>query len=547
LKTLKQAFTRPGTWVFVLVGAAAFLLLLSTYVRVYSPEYGITSLLQIGSEFNDRGLAVFRATPKYIAPSSRWGFDGQLYAELGLDPLLRDPQLKIALDNPSYRSRRILMPWLAWLGGLGRPFWILNVYAALNLVFWMGFVAMMAVLFRPHGWSGLAGFAAMLMTCGIIESMRSSLTDFPGFVLMTLAMMIGGAGGAGVLALSALTREPNIIGVVGLFDYRPPWLAAARRNLILGLIAGLPIALWFAYVLVRFPPQESLAGGNLTWPLQGIMAKLGEFSVHAANGDVRWSHWYSEIYSNEALHALLTIVATLTQCIFLFTHREWDNRIWRAGAVFVPYFLCISFIPWESHFTVTRHALPITLAFNLILAMRPRRGWLAWFLLGNCFVPYGVWLFAIQAQGPAFPPSEYRIQSTETAPPAVGLRFDQGWSDEEWNRRHTWRWGTASHATLTLSNAAPGPVEVSLSFVTRSVAVRDLRIRVRGVDLWSVRSLQSKQQVQTPRFAIPKGDTVVDFDSSGVPVGSGNWNDDRRLSFMVEDIRLDLATAPPGG
>jgi len=540
LRTLKQALARPGIWVFILVAAVAFFQFLSTFAQVYSPAFGITKLLQVGHEFDDRGLAVFRATPKYIDPSSRWGFDGQLYAELGLDPLLRDPQLRIALDNPSYRSHRILLSWLAWLGGLGRPFWILNVYAALNFVFWIGFVVMMAVLFRPFGWPGLAGFAAMLMTCGIIESMSAALTDFPGFVFMALAMMIGGARGAGVLALAALTREANIIGLLGLLEYRPPWLAAARRNLLLGLIAGLPLALWFAYVRWRFPPTQLLGDGNLTWPMQGIMAKLGEASVRVANGDIHGSRWYSEFFSNDVLHTILTIVSLLTQSVFLLLHREWDNRIWRAGAIFVPFFLCIGFMPWEGTLTGARHTLPMTLAFNLILAARVRRGWLAWFLLGNCFVPYGVYGFTIQNQKIAIPPAEFRIVSAQPAAPALDLQFAQGWSDEEWKGRHVWRWGTASHATLTLSNPTNQPIEVSLSFVTRSINPRDLHLSVRGVDLWSERLLESKLPVQTPRFLLPPGETVVDFDSSMRPVPSGHWDDDRLLSFMVQDLQINL-------
>src|SRR4029079_46280 len=98
----------------------------------------------------------------------------------------------------------------------------------------------------------------------------------------------------------------------------------------------------------------------------------GEFSVQAQTGAIWWRTWYTEIYTNNALHALLTIISVLTRCVYLLTHREWNNPIWRAGIIFVPYFLCISFIPWVSHFTVTRHALTITLAFNLVLAMHLR-------------------------------------------------------------------------------------------------------------------------------------------------------------------------------
>ena len=59
------------------------------------------------------------------------------------------------------------------------------------------------------------------------------------------------------------------------------------------------------------------------------------------------------------------------------------------GIVFIPLFLCVAYQVWYSHFTVTRHALPITLAFNLILAARPNRRWLIWFVLGNCFRALG--------------------------------------------------------------------------------------------------------------------------------------------------------------
>jgi hypothetical protein len=547
LPTFRQAFARPGIWVFLLIGVAAFLQLFSTYARVYTPEFGLTKLIMMGHEFDDRGLATYRATPKYIGPSDRWGFDGQHYAQLALDPLLRDPQLRIALDNPSIRARRILLPWLAWLGGLGRPFWILNAYAALNLVFWVGFVVLMTVLFRHLGWAGLAGFSAMLMTCGIIESMRGSLTDFPGFVLVTLSMMIGGAGGAGVLALAALTREPNLMGIVGLWDYRPPWLATTRRNLLRGLIAGLPLLVWFAYVASRFQQKEAMDGGNMSWPLRGIMAKLGEFSVHAVNGDIHWRQWYSELYRSEPLHALLTIVATLTQCLFLLTHRDWNNRIWRVGAFFIPFFLCIGFPSWESHFTVTRHALPITLAFNLVLATRAYRSWPVWFLLGNCFVPYGIYQFTIYGQGVQAPPAEYQVVAPQPSGPAVTIRFSDGWSDQEWNRNHSWRWAVTQRANLLITNPTGSALEAGLSFTTRSISSRRLEVRVRGVSVWTAPSVKPKESVLTARFPLPPGDTIVSLETPLPAVPSGRSADDRRLSFMVQDLQISLSAPPPGG
>jgi hypothetical protein len=544
LSSLKQFFARPTRGIFILLGVAAFFLIFSAYQRNYSPAFGITKLLQVGWEFNDRGLAIYRTTPKYIDPASQWGFDGQFYAELALDPLLRDPQMATALDNPPYRARRILLPWLAWVGGLGRPFWILNVYTALNLIFWIGYAFLLGRLFRPYGWRGLAGWASLLMTCGIIESMQGSLADFPGFVLMTAGLMLEGVSGAGVLALAALAREPNIIGLLGLWDYRSPWLTTAKRNILLALIAGLPCALWFVYVTMRFPPVDNtLAGGNFSWPLVGIMAKLGEISVQAISGEIIWREWYTEFYTNYALHALLTIVATLTQCIYLLTHREWNNRIWRVGVIFVPYFLCINYFAWEEHFTVTRHALAITLAFNLMLALRPRRSWLIWFLLGNCFVPYGVYQFGLRDLViiKAVSSTEYRSVGPAVAVRAVELQLARGWGDAEQTRQHKWRWATAQHATMIITNSGEQPLEVRLAFMARSLAPRNFKISVGGRSLWASNWLRRPRQIMTAPFLALPGDTTIELDTTGEPTSPGFEHDQRRLTFLVEDLQVILS------
>ncbi|HSY52834.1 MAG TPA: hypothetical protein VK785_00210 [Opitutaceae bacterium] len=542
MKTLRKIFSRqPSGWVFVLVGAGAFAVLLGTYIRIWSPDYGITRFIIIGHEFNQRGLDVYRATPKYMDPypPDRWGFDGQYYAQIALDPLLRDPQIKQAIDNPSYRARRILLPWLAWLGGLGRPFWVLNVYAGLNLVFWLGFVVMMAVLFRPCGWAGVAGFAAMLLTCGIIESMHGSLTDFPAFVLMTLAVMIGGTGGAGMLALAALTREVDVLGLAGLVEFSRPWLQALKRNFWIGLIAAGPMLLWFAYIAWRLRMPMSVGGDNMDWPMQAIGRKLGEFIVMATQGGIRWAKFYRDY----ELHALLTIIATLTQCIYLLTHRAWENRLWRMAAVFVPFFLCIGDPAWESHFTVTRHALPITLGFNLFLAMRPNRRWLLWFLLGNCFVPYGV--FEFSSYGSETPPhKEFTVAGARPADTYVDVHQGTGWFSGESSRNIIWRWAAGQNATLVISNRRSHPLEGELAFSTTSPVARDLRVSVRNRVIWSGQIDFARSSVGTMKFILPPGETVVSFATSSPPASRG-MDDPRELTFMLADFRLAVTEPPP--
>jgi len=74
--------------------------------------------------------------PHYVHDQSS-GYDGQFYAQLAVEPLLRDRRLDAAIDSPPYRARRILFSWTAYAAGLGRPARILEVYALQNVIAWL--------------------------------------------------------------------------------------------------------------------------------------------------------------------------------------------------------------------------------------------------------------------------------------------------------------------------------------------------------------------------------------------------------------------------
>ncbi len=544
----RRRFPACPRWLFALVALAAFGFLLHVYAGIWSPEYGITKFLRVGHEFNDRGTAVFKATPKFIDPypAHRWGFDGQLYAEMALDPLLRDPHLHVALDDPPYRGQRILLSWIAWVLGLGQPFWVLNAYAALNLIFWVGFACLAAKLFSPHGWPGLAGYAAILLTCGVIESMQASLTDLPSFTLILWALMIGGTAGAGILAAAALVRTTSLIGFVGLAEFAPPWRDALRKNVVRGLVATIPVTLWVGYVLWRFRGREvGFDGGNLDWPLRGIMEKLAEFTVTARNGPIRWHRWLFELYKSYDLHALLTIVAVLTQSLYIVLHRDWKSALWRWGAVVVIYFSCISFLSWESHFTITRHALPMTLLFNLLLATRPTKAWLIWFLLGNCFVPFGVRYFdqMHERQSPE-PLPEFVIESPAGRGRGIDVQYGRGWSAQQWWPDMTWRWARGNTATLVVHNASSRNLGANLRFLARSIGARTLEVKVRDKVVYHETLPAARRVVSIGRFELPPGDTTLVFAVTGEPVEHNRdpkYGDDftpGKVTFKMENPQV---------
>jgi hypothetical protein len=100
---------------------AAFFLV-GLVLTKFSPQSGFTSLIRIGNGWESRQLSALQALPvATVADSS--GYDGQFYAQIALDPLLRDPDLVQSLDAPAYRARRILAPAAAALLGLGNPWW----------------------------------------------------------------------------------------------------------------------------------------------------------------------------------------------------------------------------------------------------------------------------------------------------------------------------------------------------------------------------------------------------------------------------------------
>jgi hypothetical protein len=270
------------------------------------------------------------------------------------------------------------------------------------------------------------------------------------------------------------------------------------------------------------------------WPLQAMAEKLGQVVVKARQGDIVWL----QFYKSEPIHAVLTIVAVLTQSVYLFTHRRWENRLWRVGVAFVPAFLCIGSPQWVSHFTVTRQALPITLAFNLILAMRPGRHWLVWFLLGNCFVPYGLYRFATYDQETS-QTAEFIVSGVAPgeAPPAI--RVGTGWDEAERNRRKIWRWAAQPAATLVLTNPSSHPIGAELGFTTMSFQARDFRVKVQDRVVWTGH-LDGKNtvQVQTAGFTLPPGAAVTVTLETPQPPAVFAADDSRPLTFMVAGLQL---------
>ena len=195
---------RCGRWSFIIILMIIPVLIL---VENYSSQHGFLSLILFGQEFKATRLHEINSLNP--PTKSQWGYDGQFYAQIALDPLLSRDDLKQALDAPSHRARRIGLSFFAFCLGLGKPLWILQVYALLNVVFWL---LLLGAVCKFTGYKRGRDFLlliAVLWSTGTLTSIARALTDFPAAALSAIAAFLftNRLASASLLSFAALVIE----------------------------------------------------------------------------------------------------------------------------------------------------------------------------------------------------------------------------------------------------------------------------------------------------------------------------------------------------
>ena len=150
---------------------------LAWFASFYRAGFGFTYVLQFNRRSAETMVERMRDVPVYVQPGA--GYDGQYYAQLAVDPLLKDPSIDGALDSPPFRARRILFSWTAWLIGLGRPWWVVQAYCIQNALFWLAFAVWLRWRLPGDTVEDLVVWAACLFTPGMLDSKsRGSRSSF---------------------------------------------------------------------------------------------------------------------------------------------------------------------------------------------------------------------------------------------------------------------------------------------------------------------------------------------------------------------------------
>jgi len=511
-----------NTRLWTLRGSAvlAVALLLTLIAQYWHPVFGLTALIQLDAPNDDLKISAFRAHPVYVHRDTG-GYDGLYYAQIAYDPTLRSTELPRAMDNFSYRARRILPPAVAWIFSAGQPAAIVHVYSFLNVATWLLFAALLWRLLGITDVRGWLAWSGVLFSAGALSSVRLALTDLPMLALLTLAVIAAERArprtAIAWLASAALARETALLGASGLIT--SPWISV--KNLRTGAFVLAPLFAWLAYIRWRLGPADS-GWANFTLPLAGYAEKFANTLKDL-------------IYLDDTLLAwttFLAVVGLTAQALFIaVSWRQYSDAWWRIGAAYAALMAMIGTAVWEGYpGACTRVLLPLTLAFN-ILAHRTRAA-LAWLILGNLGVGAG---FLVLRD---FPVNTHELFAGRIGGASTVIQIDSGWFGAEHARKHVWSW-SSGQSQLALHTWADAPVNAQLNFGLRSLTPRTVILRSAEGELW-----RGQVSEKITRFSVPirltPGDTRLEFSTDSPAIRESPNADARDLAFALYDPRLSV-------
>lgn len=497
---------------------AAVAVFLALIARYYHPVYRFTSLLQLDAPNDTLKLQVFHELPVYVHRDTG-GYDGLYYAQIAYHPLLDSPDLPRAIDNVSYRARRMLPATLAWGLAAGQREWIVHVYSVLNIAAWLAFAWLLWRLLavrETRGWIAWAGF---LFSAGALASVRLALTDLIAALFIAISFGLAERGraksGTAALAAAVLSRETAVLGLAGLAER--PWLS--WRNVARGICLVAPLALWMLYILWRVGPMNQ-GVANLTFPVVGYVEKWVE-AVYA----FAWLRDWPLVWGN-----VLCLVGLTVQALYFLLRRELDDRWWRLGVAYTALMLCLGTAVWEDYpGAAPRLLLPLTLAFNVFAARR--RAPIAVLLAGNLTVLAGL---GVLRDAPAH---AKELAALNRGPHDCIATVQEGWFGREQLGRHLWYW-TRQRGTVRLDTWPQTPARVRFAFELRGLDARTIVLRQDGREILRADI--------TPNFSkhavvleIPHGHTVLEFASDRPGAREGGMPGARELAFGLFDPKLE--------
>lgn len=494
-------------------------------------NFGYSTLPMFSQTAHEQSLDSLKETPHYTFPDNL-GYDGQFYAQLALDPKANSPEIQRALDNYSYRARRILFSWSAWALGIGDPYWIIQAYSIQNALFWFLTAILLLKWLPANSWQNTLRFLSCMFTAGLVYSFNRALLDGPSLFLIVLGISFIEANrswlGTATLGLAGLGKETNLLAITALWKPDSTDAKAKIRFALQAILAILPFLLWFSYILNSDTSGQSktMGANNFTLPFAGYFSAVLE--VLRKGGDTGFP---ARTFMQFAMLASLLI-----QAAYLFLRPKPNRAWWRVGVTFAVLMLVLGDAVWEGVEAAPRVLLPMTFAFNLLFSRKTVL--LPILIFANSLSIVGLSSMQTPIVTEQF---ELKGQLTLAYDSATNqyetLLFQNGWYIYQGDQKRYWRWSSGYGET---SFRIPGDQDVNtaFSFILKTIEPRELYLEVNGETVWQFQSPGGYSEIQSASFILKAGENVLKIYSPQPTSRVGA--DPRSLNFALYNYKIDL-------
>ena len=338
-----------------------------------------------------RHFATVSQLPPGVAVSPTYGYDGQFYYRLALNPgNFSHIAYGIRLDQP-YRFMRIGYPWLTWLISVGQHVLVPVMLVVVNVVAIGGIGYLGGVFARQGGRHALAGLV-LPAYFGLLTSVSRDTAEPLAAVCLLgglLAVRARRPVLAGLLlACGALSRETVMVAVAAIFIIRVAGAAGGRepaRPLRADLAWLLPTVAFVAWeVIVKvitgsvpvLTDSDRNADLPFVAPLEALRSNLHHLSLHPFD---QYNVWFLEI-----------IILAVFAVAALLSWRSTNAPVYERLAL-VLYLIEICIVTpntWGSLDADLRSFIEVYLMAAIILLGTPLRGLRSWLpYLGLLLIP----------------------------------------------------------------------------------------------------------------------------------------------------------------
>ena len=372
-RSLASRTNRPAaTALIATLAAVAF-----TLARWQTWAHGrISRFILVGRHF-----ATVPQLPHGMPVAKTYGYDGQFFYRLAINPLnFGHTAYGITMDR-SYRYMRIGYPALTWLLSLGQHFLVPVMLVAVNIAA-IGAMGYLGALFAAQG--GRHALAGLLIPgyFGLITSLSRDTAE-PLAAVCLLAGLLAVRGrrpvlAAVLLAYGALTRETVMVAVAAIAVMRVIGIVRGRtrpgREDLAWAIPAAAFAAWQVVVKAATGSVPLLAdsgrnaGAPFIAPLQAFRHNLGHVHLHQFE---QYDLWFLEL-------AILVCFSVAALLCLRSTNAPGHERL-----AFVLYLVEICVVTpstWNSLDADLRSFIEVYLLAVIILLGTPRRTLGAWLL-----------------------------------------------------------------------------------------------------------------------------------------------------------------------